>query len=125
MKKSSGPRTMPCGTPVVTGVQLLKVWLMQTLWRRPANQFRIHWAALNWMPCAMTFTRSWPSKVQCFLKVQVDEVHCFVVIHVVGVNDTGKEVKQACLAAALLSEAMLRVAYQVVALKVCDYLAFN
>ena len=34
MRKSSGPRTLPCGTPDVTGVQLLKVWLMQTLWRR-------------------------------------------------------------------------------------------
>ena len=63
--------------------------------------------------------------VKCLLKVQVDEVHCFVFTCVVGVNDTGKDVKQACLAATLVSEAMLRVTYQVVALKVCDYLAFN
>ena len=63
--------------------------------------------------------------VKCHLKVQVDEVHCFVVTLVVGVNDRGKEAKQACYAAALVSVAMLRVTYQVVALKVCDYLAFN
>ena len=63
--------------------------------------------------------------VKCLLKVQVDEVHCFVVTCVIGVNDMGKEVKQACLAAALFSEAMLRVTYQVVALNVCDYLTFN
>ena len=56
---------------------------------------------------------------------QVDEVHCFVVTCVIGVNDTSKEVKQACKVAALVSEAMLRDTYQVVALKVCDYLAFN
>ena len=29
MRKSSGPRTLPCGTPDVSGVQLLKVWLMK------------------------------------------------------------------------------------------------
>ena len=46
---------------------------------------------------------------KCFLKVQVDEVHCFVVTRVVGVNDIGKEVKQSCLAAALVSEAMFKV----------------
>ena len=32
--------------------------------------------------------------VKCLLEVQVDEVHCFVVTNVVGVNDKGKEVKQ-------------------------------
>ena len=32
--------------------------------------------------------------VKCLLKVLVDEVHCFVVTSVVGVNDTGKEVKK-------------------------------
>ena len=45
--------------------------------------------------------------VKCLLKVQVDEVHYFVVTCVVGVNDMGKEVKQACWEAALVSEAML------------------
>ena len=55
----------------------------------------------------------------------VDEVHCFVVASVIGVNDMGKEIKQACSAAALVSEAVLRVTYQVVALKVCDYLSFD
>ena len=34
--------------------------------------------------------------VNYLLKFQVGEVHCFVVARVVGVNDTGKEVKQAC-----------------------------
>ena len=34
--------------------------------------------------------------VKCLLKVQVDELYCFVFTRVVGVNDTGKEVKQAC-----------------------------
>ena len=63
--------------------------------------------------------------VKCLLKLQVDEVHCFFVTRIVGVNDTGKEVKRACEVAALVSEAMLRVTYQVVALNVCDYLAFN
>ena len=63
--------------------------------------------------------------IKCLLKVQVDEVHSFVVTRVVGVNDTSKEVKQACYASALVSEAMLRVTYQVVALKVCDYLSFD
>ena len=57
--------------------------------------------------------------IKCLLKVQVDEVHCFLVTSVIGVNDMGKEVKQACSAASLVSEAMLRVTYQVVALKVC------
>ena len=46
-----------CGTPDVTGGQLMKVWLMQTLYRHPANQFRIHWAELSWMPLAMAFMR--------------------------------------------------------------------
>ena len=32
--------------------------------------------------------------VKCLSEVQVDEVHCFVVTRVVGVNDMGKEVKQ-------------------------------
>ena len=59
------------------------------------------------------------------LKILVDEVDCFVVTSVIGVNDTGKEVKQACQAAVLVSEAMLRVTYQVVAHKVCDYLSFD
>ena len=31
MRNSSGPRTLPCGTPDVTGVKSLWVWLMQTL----------------------------------------------------------------------------------------------
>ena len=78
--------------------------------------------------------------VKWLLKGQVNEVHCLVVTRVVGVNDKGKEVKQAWLqaevkqasrsqaglrseAAAFVSEAMLRVTYQVVALKVCDYLS--
>ena len=34
--------------------------------------------------------------IKCLLKVQVNEVHCFVVTSVIGVNDTGKEVKQGC-----------------------------
>ena len=63
--------------------------------------------------------------IKCLLKVQVDEVHCFVVTSVICVNDTGKELKKACLAAALVSEDMLRVTYQVVAFKVCDYLSFS
>ena len=58
--------------------------------------------------------------VKCLFKVQVDEVHCFVVTRVIGVNDKSKEIKQACLAAVLVSEAMLRFTYHVVALKVCD-----
>ena len=53
MDESEKKLRRPCGTLDVTGVQLLKGWLMQTLWRRSANQFRIHWAALPWMPCAM------------------------------------------------------------------------
>ena len=53
--------------------------------------------------------------IKCVLKVQVDKVHCFVVTSVIGVNDTGKEVKQAFQATALVSETMLRVTYQVVA----------
>ena len=35
--------------------------------------------------------------VKCLLKVQVDEVHGFVVTLAVGVNDTGKEVKPGLL----------------------------
>ena len=34
-------------------------------------------------------------------EVQVDEVHCFDITSVIGVNDKGKEVKQACWAAVL------------------------
>ena len=34
--------------------------------------------------------------IKRLLKVQVDEVYCFVITRVVGVNDTSKEVKQAC-----------------------------
>ena len=32
--------------------------------------------------------------VECLLKVMLDEVHCFVITCVVGVNDTSKEVMQ-------------------------------
>ena len=63
--------------------------------------------------------------VKCLLKVQVDEVHCFVVTRVVGVNYRGKEANQAFYAAVFVSVAMLRVTYQVVSLKVCEYLSFN
>ena len=63
--------------------------------------------------------------IKCLSKVQVDEVHCFVVTSVIGGNDTGSEVKQACWAAALDSEAMFSVTSKVVALKVCDYLSFD
>ena len=91
MRKSTGPRTVPSRTPDVTGIQLLKVWLMQTLWRRPAIQFRIHWAVLPWMLCVMHDLYKKPCiwyLVKYLLKVQVNEVHCFVVTRVLGVNAT-------------------------------------
>ena len=37
MKNSCWNSTLPCGTPEVTGVESLWVWLIQTLWRRPAS----------------------------------------------------------------------------------------
>ena len=59
MRKNSVPITLNCGTPDVTDVQLLKVWLIQTLWHHQANQFQFYWATLPWMPCVMTFKRSY------------------------------------------------------------------
>ena len=60
--------------------------------------------------------------VKCFLKVQIDKIYCFIVVHVICVYDLGKEIQQACQAATLVSEAMLRVTYQVVHFQVCDLL---
>ena len=42
------------------------------------------------------------------------------VVRVVCVYDLGKEIHQACYAATFVSEAMLRVIYQVVHFQVCD-----
>ena len=58
--------------------------------------------------------------VKCFLKVQLDKIHCFVVVGAICVNDLGKEIEEACQAATFVSEAMLGVTYQVVHFQVCD-----
>ena len=58
--------------------------------------------------------------VKCFLKVQIDKIYCFIVVRVICVYDSGKEIQQACQAATFVSEAMLRVTYQVVHFQVCD-----
>ena len=53
--------------------------------------------------------------VKCFLKVQIDKIYCFIiVVRVICVYDLGKEIQLACQAATFVSEAMLRVTYQVV-----------
>ena len=58
--------------------------------------------------------------VKCFLKVQIDKIYCFIIFHVICVYDLGKEIQQACQAAMFVSEAILRVTYQVVHFQVCD-----
>ena len=58
--------------------------------------------------------------VKFFLKVQIDKIYCFIVVRVICVYDLGKEIQQACQAATFVSEAMLRVTYQVVHFQVCD-----
>ena len=58
--------------------------------------------------------------VKCFLKIQIDNIYCFIVFPVLCVYDLGKEIQQACQAATFVSEAMLRVTYQVVHFQVCD-----
>ena len=58
--------------------------------------------------------------VKCFLKVQIDKIYCFIVVRVICVYDLGKKIEQACQAATFVSEAMLRVTYQVVHFQVCD-----
>ena len=59
--------------------------------------------------------------VNCILKVQIDKIYCFIVVGVICVHDSGKEIAQACQAATFVSEAMLGVTYQVVHVQVCDY----
>ena len=76
----------------MTGAQLLLDWLMHTRWH----------TSFMWY------------LVKCFLKVQIDKIYCFIVVHVICVNDLGKEIQQACQEATFVSEAMLRVTYQVV-----------
>ena len=59
----------------------------------PNSQFRIH------LGCQCLYLYEKPFMwylLKFLLKVQVDKVHYFVVTCVVGVDDTGKEVKQAC-----------------------------
>ena len=58
--------------------------------------------------------------VKCFLKVQIDKIYCFIVVRVICVYNLGKEIQQACQAAPFISEAILRVTYQVVHFQVCD-----
>ena len=53
-------------------------------------------------------------------KVQIDKIYCFVVVRVICVYDLGKEIQQACHSAMFVSEAILRVTYQVVYFQVCD-----
>ena len=59
------------------------------------------------------------------LKVQLDKIYRFIVVRVIFVYDLGKEIEQACQAAMFVSEAMLRVTYQVVHLQVYDYSPLN
>ena len=53
-------------------------------------------------------------------KVQIDKIYWFVVVRVICVYDLGKEIQKACQAATFVSEAILRVTYQVVHFQVCD-----
>ena len=56
--------------------------------------------------------------VRCFLKVQIGKIYCFIVFRVICVYDLDKEIQQACQAATFVSEALLRVTFQVVHLQV-------
>ena len=56
---------------------------------------------------------------KCFFKVQIDKNYCFIVVRVLCVYDLGKEIQQACQAATFVSEAILRVTYQVVNFQAC------
>ena len=56
--------------------------------------------------------------LKCFLKVQIDKIYRFIVV--ICVYDLGKEIQHSCQAAMFVSEAMLRVTYQVVHFQVCD-----
>ena len=58
--------------------------------------------------------------IKCFLKVQIDKIYYFIVVSVLCVYDLGKEIEQAYHAATFVSEAILRVTYQVVHFQVCD-----
>ena len=58
--------------------------------------------------------------VKCFLKVQIDKIHIFIVVCVIRVYDLGIGIEQACQVATFVSEAMLRVTNQVVHFQVSD-----
>ena len=57
--------------------------------------------------------------VKYFLKVKTDKIYRFIVVNVICVYDLDKEIEQACQASTFVSEAMLRVTYQVVHFQVC------
>ena len=59
--------------------------------------------------------------VKGFLKVQIDKIYHFIVVCVICVYDFSKDIQQVCQAAMLVSESLLRVAYEVVNLQVRDY----
>ena len=59
-------------------------------------------------------------RVKCLLKVQIDKIYRFIVVCAICVYDLGKEIARAFDAALFVSEAMLRVTYQVVHSQVCD-----
>ena len=63
--------------------------------------------------------------VKCFFKVQIDKIYRFIVVRVICVSYLDKEIEQAWQAATFVSEAMLRVTYQVDHLQVCDYSPLN
>ena len=97
MRKSRGPRTLLCGTPDVTGPAaegLVDANHLAPSCKPVPDQLGC--TTLDAM-CHDIYEKPFMwNLVKLLLKVHVDEVHCFVVTRVVGVNDTGKEVKQAC-----------------------------
>ena len=50
----------------------------------------------------------------------MDEIYRFIIVRAICGYDLGKEIQQACQAATFVSEAMLKVTYQVVHFQVCD-----
>ena len=63
--------------------------------------------------------------VKCFLKDQIDKIYRFIVVRVICIYALGNEIEQACQAAMLVSEAMLKITYQVVHFKVHGWSPFN
>ena len=111
IRNSSGPNTLPCGTPDVTGmigwcipVYSDQLTTFRSTWLHHL-ECRVHWRValvFHVVPCQM------------ILKVEIDKIYTFSVARVICVNDLGKEIVLACQAATFVAEAMLRATYQVV-----------